>query len=99
MELKRRPRWRLTQTSEGARSSAGDSPVDPRQAAALGGAMAREREARGVSPEQVAEVMGVSVADVVALETGTAPGGQRGLAQAFVAYRRAVNNVLDSRRG
>jgi hypothetical protein len=92
MILKRRPRWGPIQGHPGARATAGspDTPADPREAAALGAAIARERGSRGVTQQQVADALGVSVDEVAALEAGTGPAGRREIEETVVRYRRAV---------
>jgi hypothetical protein len=99
MKLKRRSRWGLTQGNLGGREAAGsqDITADPREAAALGAAIARDRDSRGVTQQQVADALGVGVDEIAALEAGTGPVGQRAIEEAISRYWRAVKQVQKSR--
>jgi DNA-binding XRE family transcriptional regulator len=99
MTLKRRSRWRLTQGTLGGDAATGspDVPADPREAAALGAALARQRDSLGVTQQQVADALGVSVDEVAALEAGTGPVGRRAIEEAIARYRRAVKQGQKSR--
>jgi transcriptional regulator with XRE-family HTH domain len=59
----------------------------------IGALIARERKSRGVTQEQVAEALGVSVDEIAALETGTGPSGRREISEALVRYRRGVREA------
>jgi DNA-binding XRE family transcriptional regulator len=86
MRLRRRP-------GMGPAPGSADIPAEPRQAAAIGALIARERNSRGVTQQQVADALGVSVDEVAALETGTGPAGRREISEALVRYRRAVREA------
>lgn len=73
--------------------------MPPNEARALGAAISRERDKLGISREQVAAIMGVDVADVAALETGTGPDSRGAIQAALVEYRRAVKGAARSARG
>jgi hypothetical protein len=98
MRPKRRPRCGLTRGDPGARPAADspDIPVALTEAVALGAAVARERGSRGVTQQQVADALGVSVDEVAALEAGTGPAGRREIMEAVVRYQRAVRQVQKS---
>lgn len=87
MMLKRRPR--------GAQQ---DVPASPREAAQIGAVLARNRDTLGVTQQQVAEELAISVAEVAALETGTGPAGRREIEEAVRRYRQAVKRVQKSGR-
>jgi len=101
MRPKRRPRWGLTKGNPGARGGAGspDIPVDPQDAAKLGRAFSLQRSDRGVTQQQVADALGISVDEVAALESGTGPLGRRELEEAIVRYGRAVMQVVKNSGG
>ena len=71
-------------------------PCHPREAAALGAAAARERSSRGITQQQVAGAMDVSVDEVAALEAGTGPVGQRETEQVIASYARALAQIQKS---
>ena len=95
MRLKRRPRWGLTQGNPGAPAAA-DIPAHPREAAALGAAAARDRNSRGITQQQVADALGLTVDEVAALEAGTGPAGRREIEQAMAHYVRALAQIQKS---
>jgi hypothetical protein len=98
MRLTRRTRWGLTRANPGARAAAGSPgiPADPREAVALGAAVARERGSRGVTQQQVADALGVTVDEVAALEAGTGPIGRREIEEAVARYGLALALVQKS---
>jgi hypothetical protein len=94
MRLKR-PRWGLTQANLGA-GAAADIPAHPREAAAIGAVAARERSSRGITRQQVADALGVTVDEVAALEAGAGPVVRREIEQAIASYVRALAQVQKS---
>lgn len=98
MTLKWRPRRGAAQGYRGTRAAASgpDLLADPRDAAAFGAVIARDRASHGVTQQQVADALGVSPDEVAALEAGTGPAGQREIEEAVVRYARAVAKVRKS---
>lgn len=73
-------------------------PASPREAAEIGAVLARSRDTFGVSQQQVADELGVSVDEVAALERGTGPADRRAIQEAVRRYRQALKRAQKSGR-